>query len=212
MNEYENLNRELSEAGVPDHVFMEQKGKPIDTLVNTKTSSHPYEDILIEYLYKLSGSNLEMVVRALTEKKNKKAAPYLLKIIQRRNGLSKHNLWAVGNALYTIDNKNTYSEIMNLCRDKSLGIGRAKLFGVLSRIRTEEAFDILVKNLSDQEVRGDVIEALGRFGDPKAIPLLENLTPDKEKYEFKARNTALKRLKEKKLGSTLGIKNRSDCA
>lgn len=197
MNEYENLNKELSDAGVPDHVFMGQQGAPIDTLVNTNTSSHPYEDILIDYLHKLSGNELEMVVRTLTEKKNKKAAPYLLKIFQRRDGLSEHNLWAVGNALYTIDNKNSYSEILNFCRDKSLGIGRAKLIGVLSRIRTEEAFNILVDGLSDQEVRGDVIETLGRFGDPRAIPLLEDLTPDKQKYEFMAKNTALKRLKKK---------------
>ena len=50
MNEYENLNRELREAGVPNHVFMGQEGSPIDTLVNTKTSSHPYQGILIDYL------------------------------------------------------------------------------------------------------------------------------------------------------------------
>ena len=197
MNEYENLNRELREAGVPDHVFMGQEGSPMDTLVNTKTSSHPYQGILIDYLHKLSGNELEMVVRALTEKKNKKAAPYLLKIFQRRDELSEHNLWAVGNALYTIDDKNLYSEILDLCRDKSLGNGRARLIGVLSRIRTEESFNILVESLSDQVVRGDVIEALGRFGDPRAIPFIESLTLNKQEYEFKAKNTALKRLKEK---------------
>jgi HEAT repeat protein len=126
-----------------------------------------------------------------------KAAPYLLKIFQRRDELSEHNLWAVGNALYTIDDKNLYSEILDLCRDKSLGNGRARLIGVLSRIRTEESFNILVESLSDQVVRGDVIEALGRFGDPRAIPFLESLTLNKQEYEFKAKNTALKRLKEK---------------
>ena len=197
MNEYENLNRELRDAGVPDYVFMGQEGSPIDTLANTKTSSHPYQDILIDYLHKLSGNELEMVVRALTEKKNKKAAPYLLKIFQRRDGLSEHILWAVGNALYTIDDKNLYPEILDLCRDKSLGNGRARLIGVLSRIRTEESFNILVESLSDQVVIGDVIEALGRFGDPRAIPFLESLTLNKHEYEFKAKNSALKRLKEK---------------
>lgn len=196
MTEYEKLNKELREAGVPDFVIMGEVKEPIDTLVNTNTSSYPYIEILAKYLSRLSGNSQEMVVRALSEKKNKKVAPNLLSLFLKRDGLTEHHLWAVGNALYVIDDKRTYPEIINLCKDKSLGKGRAKLLGILARIRSEEAFNILVDNLSDPEVRGDAIEALGRFGDARAIEIIESISVDKREYEFKAQATALKRLKE----------------
>ncbi len=199
MTEYDKLNIELRKAGVPDQIFMGNRGEPIDTLVNTKTSSYPYLDLLISYLPKLSkdGNRQEMVVRALTEKKNKKAATHLIKIFKNRGGLTEHNLWAVGNALYTIDDRNTYPEIIELCKDETLGIGRSKLMGILARVRTEEAFNILVNSLSDSNVKGEAIEALGRFGDPRAIEILENTQVEKNMYEYKAKKTALKRLIEK---------------
>jgi HEAT repeat protein len=195
---YDDLNNELKHAGVPEWEFMGQRGDPIDTLVNTKTSSHPYLEILIKYLPHLKGMELQMVVRSLTEKRNKKASIPLLSIFKDRNELNEHTLWAVGNALYTIDDKRTYSDIIEICKDKSLGMARARLMGILSRIRTEETFQILLDNLEDQSVKGNVIEALGRFGDSRAISLLEKTKVDKTKYEFKAKKTALKDFIEKK--------------
>jgi HEAT repeat protein len=194
MKVYDRLNKELKVAGVPDHVYMGRIGEPIDTLVNTKTSSYPYLNTLIGFLDKLSGNELEMVVRALTEKKNKEAVPYLLKIYERNNELSENNLWAVGNALYTIDDNKYYPEVLKLCKNKKLGIGRARLIGILARMKTKEAFDILIDGLTDPNIKGEAIEALGRFGDISAIPILEELSVDRHKYEFKAKNTALNRL------------------
>jgi len=139
-----------------------------------------------------------MVVRALTEKRNKKASTHLLDIFKNKDGLNELVLWAVGNALYVIDDKSTYPEIIELCKNKTLGMGRARLIGILARARSEEAFNILVDSLEDTKVKGEAIEALGRFGDPRAIEILENTEVEKDKYEFRAKKTALKRLIEKK--------------
>lgn len=194
---YDDLNNELRNAGVPEWEFMGQKGDPIDTLVNTKTSSHPYLEILIKYLPHFKGMELQMVVRALTEKCNKKASIHLLSIFKNANELNEHTLWAVGNALYVIDDKRTYPKIIEICKDKSLGMARGRLIGILSRIRTEQTFQILLDNLDDQSVKDEVIEALGRFGDIRAINLIEKTKVKKANYEFKAKNTALKRLYRK---------------
>lgn len=201
MTEYEKLNSELSEAGVPNHVFMGEIEPPINTLVNTKFSSQPYQGILIKYLPVLSKMQLEMVVRALSEKGNKEAVPHLLKLFDRRSELSENNFWAVGNALYIINDKNSYSTILELCKDRSLGIGRCKLLGFLPRIKTEEAYEILIEALKDSQVKGFAIEALGRFGNPEALKILEATEVEKGKYEFKAKATAIKRLTKVKNAS-----------
>ena len=197
MSDYEQLNIELKRAGVPDYEFMGEKGMPIDTLVNTGTSSKPYLSILLHFLPRLSGNEKEMVVRALTEKGNKEAVPFLLEIFKRPDGLSEHSLWAVGNALYTIDYKDTYPSIVELCKNQQLGIARGMLVRMLSRVKTEEVFQLLVDSINDSTVKGDAIEALGRFGDLRAISILEKIEVDKTKYEYKARETALRRLTKK---------------
>lgn len=45
----------------------------------------------------------------------------------------------------------------------------------LASVRTEEAFNILINNLNDTNVKGEVIEALGKFGDLRAIVFLEDV-------------------------------------
>ena len=48
--------------------------------------------------------------------------------------------------------------------------------------------------LDDESVKAHAIEALGKFRDANAIPILERVEVEKGLYEFKARNTALRRL------------------
>ena len=194
MNAYKQLNDELKKHGINEMKAFGEILEPVAILVNSKISSKPYTDILIKYLEKLSGNQAEMVVRALTEKGNKKAVHSLLNLLKHRKGV---NLWVIGNALYVIDDKNSYGEILKLCQDKSLGAARQMLMGTLARIKSEEAYNVLIKCLSDSSVKGHAIEGLGRFGNPAAIGILEGIDVEKGKYEFKAKNTAIKRLKRK---------------
>lgn len=102
MDSYKKLNNELRQVGVPDFKFMEEIGGPVDSLVNTKLSSRPYIDILIKYLPKLSGNELEMVIRALSEKGNTKALPAIKDIINKSDKHGEIILWVAENAIKSI--------------------------------------------------------------------------------------------------------------
>jgi hypothetical protein len=105
MNDYDRLNNELRQAGVPDREFMLEKTDPIDTLVNTNMSSRPFLEILLKYLPRLTGNEQEMVIRALAEKENKGAIPFLEKILADREKIPIHVIWATEFALKRIKKK-----------------------------------------------------------------------------------------------------------
>jgi HEAT repeat protein len=107
------------------------------------------------------------------------------------------NLWAVGNALRVINDKSSYNVIIDLCKNKTLGISRQMMLVLLSRSKTEEAFQTLIECLKEPKLKGHAIEALGKFGDKRAIDIIRNTDVEKGKYEFKAKQTALKRLQKK---------------
>jgi hypothetical protein len=69
--------------------------------------------------------------------------------------------------------------------------------GTLARMKTMEAYEVILASLNDYTVRGHAIEAVRRFGDTTAIPILEALEVKKGLYEYKAKNTALGRLYRK---------------
>lgn len=196
MTEYDKLNNELKNAGVPDSTFLGEIRTPIGTLVNSRLSSKPYVDILLKYISKLHDNEQEMVVRALTEKGLKDVAFVLIDLLKKSNS-SNYRLWTIGNALYTIDDKSSYSEIITICKNRELGEARQMLLGTLARTKKKEAYDVLLDCLTDPTVRGHAIDALGRFGNPEAIETLESIEVVKGKYEYKAKQTAINRLTRK---------------
>lgn len=197
MTEYDKLNNELKNAGVPDSTFLGEIRTPIDTLVNSRLSSKPYVDILLKYINRLDDNQQEMVIRALTEKGLKNVAFVLIDLLKKSNPLTNYCLWSIGNALYTIDDKSSYSEIITICKNKELGEARQMLLGTLARTKKKEAYDVLLDCLTDSTVRGHAIDALGRFGNPEAIETLESIEVVKGKYEYKAKQTAINRLTRK---------------
>jgi HEAT repeat protein len=151
---------------------------------------------LLEYAPKLELADKTWIARILSEKGLKKAVPFLLSIFEDYNG-ENIDLWAVGNALYIIDNKVSYPAIIEICKNRKFGIARQRLMESLARMKTPEAYRVLIDCLDDETVHGHAIEALGRFGNIDAIPILESLMVTKGLYEYKARETAIKRLKRK---------------
>jgi HEAT repeat protein len=194
MNAYKELNTELKKYGIEDINILGETCEPITRLVNSEVSSKPYADILIKYLGKLNRNETEMVVRALTEKGNNKASPTLINMFKNGKDI---DLWTVGNALYVIDDKSSYDKILKLCQDKSFGTARQMLMGTLARMKSDKAYKVLIECLSDSTVKGHAIEAIGRFGNPKALEIIEKIEVKKGKYEFKAKRTAIRRLERK---------------
>lgn len=203
---YEQLNNALLEAGLPEQWIKHGRGfnstieGAISILVNTRIDPRPYADILLKYTAKLKVANeIEMVARCMSCSKGfQRAIPWLLSLFEGYpdNGL-EGQLWAVANAIYTIDDKNSYPDVIAICRMKKYTTARQPLMGTLARAKTDLAYDVLIESLHDGTLRAHAIEAIGRFGRSDAIAVLESLDVQKGLYEFKAKETALRRLRRK---------------
>lgn len=195
MTEYDKLNIELSDAGIPDHDFMGKKGKPIETLVNTKISAKPFKKILIKYLDMLKGNELLMIIRALSEKGIRDVAPKLIKIFNTHGEYANFDLWPVGNAISIIDDETTYEEVLKICMTPSFGSSRQMLLITLRKMKTEKSFKALINSLNDESIRGHAIEELRKWGNPKALPYIEKTEVRKGIFEEKAKKKAIEKLK-----------------
>ncbi len=201
--EYNNLCDHLVKAGVPAKTTINIKGRaftlddPISILTSTPISARPFEELLIEYGRQITLTNeLEAIVRVLTERGLKLAGPFIVSIFRnKRYHEDQSLLWVAGNALSVIKDPSTYSDIVDLCRDSSLGTARQMLFTALPWTKVDGALEVAIAAINDDGVRAHAIEALGRFRKPGIIPLLEKLVLDKKKYEWKARDTAVRRLR-----------------
>ncbi len=199
MTEFQKLNLELRDHGVPAYQFFQEEGLPIDTLVNRKISSKPYIEILLRYFPIVQENEKEMIVRALSEKGLNKAVPLLIEIFKNSMEYSELFLWTVSNALSIIDDKESYPEVIQLCKNTELGISRQLLFSkMLPKMKDKKAYEVLLTGLADKNVRGHALEGLGKLGDSSAITEIEKTKVEKGKYEYKAKEKAMKKLKTEK--------------
>jgi len=198
---YRALRSRLIEAGVPGIYRVVVTGRtveiacPVDALVDTGISALPYEDILLESAPLLRGEELRMVVQVLTERGMKRAGPFMVSLFRSRPESSL--LWDAANALRVIRDKRTFSDVIHFAADRRFGCARHMLMGLLATIRTDAAYEVLVECLSQDDERSYAIEALGRFGRPEAIPLIEALDPHPRLSAYRAKRTALRRLRKK---------------
>jgi len=201
---FSELTNKLIEAGVPQEASKQVNGvsleinHPINVLINTDIDASQYSEILIDYAPKLSQPNeIEAVIRCMTQPSGfEDALPWLISLFQQYpdNGLSLGLLWVAGNAIAVINNKEYYQEVISICKKSEYGDSRQMLMGMLSKIRTDKAYQVLIENLSDQSVKGQVIEALGMFGRVDALPILKSTSVETGKYEHKALKKALHHL------------------
>jgi hypothetical protein len=180
---------------------------PVNLMVNGAVPHDHFETYvptLVRALSEMTGAvDLEFVARSLTRKGLTVAVPALLKLFSNKELIKEQrSLWAVGNAIYTIEPRDHLEECLQICRDRRLGESRHLLIVHLSRFkRSEEVFQTLLTLLDDESVRGPALEALKRFGDVRAIPAIKR-TPvrdgDDGIYERHQKKMALKKLTEKK--------------
>ena len=200
MKVIDKLNNALAKAGAPTNYkhfnWDKDPMSPIDALVNGPFNREPFFQIVLDYAPKLEPGDKSYVARILSKKGNYEAVPFLLSLF-RNYTVSELDLWAVGNALYIIDDKSSYEAVLEICKDKTKGIARQMLMRTLARMKSAEAYQVLIDSLNDHTIKAHAIEALGRFGDTSAIPILEDLEVKKGLYEYRARITALNRLKRK---------------
>ncbi len=194
MKTYASLNKQLKEAGQKMQTFKDDTLSPIDVLVNTKTSSKPFKDILINHIDILEGNELEMVIRALTEKGIKGVSLMLIEILNHPENYPNLELWTVGNAIRVIDDKTTYDEVLKVCQSTKLGASRQMMMATLRKMKTEESFKTLIDALQDETIRGHAIDELRKWGDPRALQPIKDVEVRKGLYEEKAKKKAIEKL------------------
>ncbi len=194
MQNIESLNTELRKAGLETQFFMNKELSPVEILVNTKTSAKPYKDILLKYIEALTGKELEMLIRALSEKGISNVSSRLISFFENKIDYPNLDLWVVGNALSIIDDKTSYQEILKLCQNKEFGNSRQMMMTTLRKIGTEESFKTLIDSLQDETIRGHAIDELRKLGDPRALKPIENTEVRKGLFEEKAKKKALEKL------------------
>jgi hypothetical protein len=195
MKNIESLNKELIEAGLETKTFLNEELSPINTLVNSKVSAKPFRNILISYIDSLNGNELEMLIRALSEKGMKNVSYKLTKIFEDNKEYPNLFLWAVGNAISVIDDKTTYNDVLRICQNDELGTSRQMMMTTLRKMKTPESFKTLINSLQDESIRGHAIDELRKWGDPRALEPIENTEVRRGLFEEKAKKKAIEKLK-----------------
>ncbi|QDU40168.1 hypothetical protein Mal4_45230 [Maioricimonas rarisocia] len=186
---------------------------PVNIVVNAGVPREHFDAFVPRLLVALdelrSDPGLEMVVRSLTKKKLTVATEKLIQLFEDESLVSEHRLlWAVGNAVYTIEPRDHLDRCLHICRNPRLGDSRQRLIVHLCRFKkSEEVFETLISLLDEDNarIRGAAFEALKRLDDVRALAAIER-TPvgegDDSIYERHQKQMALKKLNEKKARSS----------
>ncbi len=124
----------------------------------------------------------EGVVRALSVRQALSAGPALVDEFRAlgpadayRNKFELHLHWAIGNALAEVADDSLFEELVSLLTDRQYGRAREMLALALTRMRSrrEDAIQVLLECLDDEQVRAHTIDALGRLKAINSIPKIE---------------------------------------
>lgn len=200
---WDELNQAIEKAGGPKP-WIHMSGDVVDPLFQLHGKPiAPYIDILLEYAPKIRWvGEFHDLIRVITTKEEgvvNKVVPFLLSVFDNEQWPQSDSRWDAGDSLYTIDDKESYPRIVEICRTSRYGRHRGMLVLMLPRIGTREAVDALFSCLSDESVQLFALSALGRLKRPEdleaAIDLLEKTKVD-ENYE-KEKGKVLLRMRKK---------------
>lgn len=159
---------DLAKAGFPVGYIGELRHKKL----NYRTAI----PILVHWLPRVNDVRVkEDIVRTLTVKWAKPhAVKTLLDEYRKAAGPSSRSLkWAIGNALSVIGDDRVFDDIAELVQDRRHGTSRQMLAVALGNMRDSRAIKLAIDLLSDDEVAGHALIALGKLKEKKAAPQIE---------------------------------------
>lgn len=106
--------------------------------------------------------------------------------------------WAIGDALYSIQDKRFEDEYIKIVSDKGNGDSRQMIVILLGKLRCEKAITTLISLLKDDEVNGHAIIALGYFKDINLIKYIEPFLNHEKRWIKKEAEKSIKKLKTNK--------------
>lgn len=134
--------------------------------------------------------NRDEVAFEHSQKRVRNVAFILINLLKKKsNLLPNYQLWTIENALYTLDDKISYSKITTICKSKELGKVRQLLLWSSERTKDTEAYDVLLNSLTALTVRVHAIETHGLLGNPETVLFWRAL-----KFRRKNMNTNQNRL------------------
>lgn len=139
----------------------------------------------------------EGIVRALGVKNFACAVPRLIEeFVQSDDDLFK---WAIANTIETICRKEHLEQLLALMEDRRHGSSRQMIALALGKLKDPHSIPVLVKALSQEEVVGHVIRALGKVGDTSVIEAIQPFTEHRTRWIRREAMKAIKRIQKRQL-------------
>jgi HEAT repeat protein len=162
----------LQEAGV--------RAASVWDLPNARTSYTKALPTLVALLPEVHDHRVkEAIVRALAvrEAQGMATGPLIaeLRRLRMMDPVATPLAWAIGNALSVVvePGSHYFADLVELLRDRLLGRGRQMLAEALARTEDGRAVGVLIELLSDSDLTGHVLYALGKMKATAARPHIE---------------------------------------
>jgi hypothetical protein len=166
--------------------------------------------VLLEWLPRVTSEKLrETMVRHLAIKTRDGLVAEALIEEYHRPGSANYK-WVVAGTLAFVCDKRHFGAITDLAADTSHGMGRQPLVGMLWRIKTPAADEILFSAIADPDTALTAMSALRRrFGDATARPHIASLLQHPDQRVLGAASQQLRRIDRQLTGSTFSRRCRS---
>lgn len=142
----------------------------VDSIAELFSRKLDYRDaipLLVEWLPRVSNRDVkEDIVRALSVKwaKRTAAAPLLVAEFERAEDPTGAGLrWAIGNALEVLASDEIADDMIRLATDRNYGRAREMVVVGLGKLKDARVLDVLVNLLTDEDVVGHAVMALGKL-------------------------------------------------
>ena len=136
-------------------------------LFNKKLNYQEAIPILLDWLQRVTNPDVkEDIVRALSVKwaRDTVAPKLLITEFEKAEDSTGAGLrWAIGNALEVLAKDDIANELIRLATDRRFGKAREMLVVGLGKLKDSRVTDVLLNLLSDEEVVGHAVIALGKL-------------------------------------------------
>ncbi|MNL25224.1 hypothetical protein D3C87_1466970 [compost metagenome] len=102
--------------------------------------------------------------------------------------------WAIGDTLYSIQDKRFEDEYIKIVKNENNGISRQMIVILLGKLRCEKAIPTLIDLLQDDDVDGHAIMALGYFKDRNLIEYIKPFLNNKKPWIRREAEKAIKKI------------------
>lgn len=187
------------ELSAPILAELSEAGYRINSLDELRRSGVIYKaaiPILLRWLLKIEDPSMkESLVRCLSVPWAKGiATKAVLSEFHKAPNDADSLRWAIGNAMDVIADLSVGNEILSIVAAQSNGSARQMFVLAVGKLKPENASEVLIPLLEQDEVAGHAAEALGKLGAVEAKDGLERLVKSGRPWVKKAAETALGRI------------------